>query len=171
MNASTTQTVITVVVILALLGYRMYRQTREQRWSINGMWVVPGIFAALTVVIVAADALQQWVAIPAAVAGLALGFAIGMYQGNHTVLRFDKPNKAVFIKVTPIGTLIFIAVLAARIALRYPQMRDALQQQTPGALPVQTPTEALLGSGLLALAVGALAGLRWYIRRAFDAAP
>ena len=168
----TPQVVITIIIVCTLIVWRVYRQTREQQWPIGRMWVAPILFLVVTASITAMDATMQPLAIPAAIAGLVAGVALGLYQGTHTVLRVDKPGRAVFIKVTPIGSVIFIAVLVARIAIRSVSIGPALQQQAAtGALPVMTLWEAMLGSGLLALAAGSVAGLRWYVQRAFDAVP
>jgi len=44
-------------------------------------------------------------------------------------------------------------------------------QLQSGALPPVSPLEAMLGSGLLALAAGTIIGLRWYVKTRYDAAP
>jgi Protein of unknown function (DUF1453) len=169
---SSTQTIITIVVIAAVLAFRVYRQTREQRWPIDKMWISPLIFLAITLVFVAIDTQQYWLAPAAGIVGLAAGVGVGLYQGNHTTLRLDKPNKAVFIKVNPIGSLIFIAILLLRFGLRFSEMSGMTQAQlSSGVLPVVSPAEVLLGSGLLALAAGSILGLRLYVKRRFDEAP
>jgi len=165
------QTVVIVGVLILLIGFRIYRQTREQRWSMKSMWVVPIIFAIITAGVVAFDTTTSVFAPLAALGGLGIGVAIGMYQGNHTMLRVDKPAHAVYIKVTPIGSLIFVVILALRFVIRFASMGGVVPDTSPGTLPPTTPAEALIGSGLLALAVGAITGLRLYVRRAYDAAP
>jgi len=169
---TSTQTIITIVLILAILAFRVYRQTREQRWPIGQLWISPLIFLAITVLIVAMDTLQNWIAIVAAIVGLGVGVGIGLYQGNHTTLRIDKPNKAVFIKVTPLGSMIFIGILLLRFGVRFSQMSGVTQQQlASGAVPAGSPAEVLLGSGLLALAAGSILGLRLFVLRRYEAAP
>jgi hypothetical protein len=169
---STTQTIITIIVIAAILAFRVYRQTREQRWLIAKMWTVPLIFLAITLVIVGFDTTQYSLAPVAAVLGLAAGVGVGLYQGNHTTLRIDKPNKAVFIRVNPIGALIFVVILLLRFSLRFSEMSGMSPAQlSSGAMPVVPPAEVLLGSGLLALAAGSIFGLRWYVKGRFEAAP
>ena len=169
---SSTQTIITIVVIVAVLAFRVYRQTREQRWLIDKMWIVPLIFLAITLVFVAIDTQQYRLAPLAAILGLAAGVGVGLYQGNHTTLRVDKTNKAVFIKVNPIGSLIFIVILLLRFSLRFSEMSVMTPAQlSSGALPAISPTEVMLGSGLLALAAGSILGLRWYVKSRYGAAP
>ena len=165
------QTIVGIVVVLAIIAFRVYRQTREQRWAIGRIWLMPGIFVAITVVIVALDTTQQVFAPLAAVAGLGLGIAIGMYQGNHTTLRVDKPSGSVFVRVTPIGSAIFLVVLALRIGLRFAFFGGVPAPTANGSVPALPPAEVLLGSGLLALAVGSIIGLRMYVKRAYDTAP
>lgn len=173
MSQQQIQTVVIIAVVVVLLAYRVYRQTREQRWPMNKLWTSTIVFAIITVFLVYTDtAFGSKLAPLAAVAGAAIGVGIGLYQGNHTTLRVDKQGGAVFIKVTPIGAAIFIGILALRIGLRY--LAGGMSGQpdvTSGGMPVVPPLEALLGSGLLALALGSIAGLRWYVKRAYDAVP
>jgi len=168
---TSTQTIVTIVLVLAILAFRVYRQTKEQRWLIGKMWLVPLIFLAITIVIVVLDTVQYRLAVVAAVLGLAAGVGVGLYQGNHTTLRIDKPNKAVFIKVTPLGSMIFVGILLLRFGVRFSQMSGLTQQQlASGAVPVASPAEVLLGSGLLALAAGSVLGLRWFVLRRYESA-
>ncbi|HEY7993987.1 MAG TPA: hypothetical protein VID24_07255 [Candidatus Eremiobacteraceae bacterium] len=173
MSPQQIQTVVIIGVLVLLVGFRIYRQTREQRWPLGSMWVMPIIFILIVIIAVAGDTISGSPLAPlAAIVGLAIGFGVGMYQGNHTTLRIDKPGKAVFVKVKPIGTAIFIGVLALRIGIRW-VIGGAPGQAAVGAngLPVITPAEAIIGSGLLAVAVGSIIGLRWYVKRAYDEAP
>src|SRR5579863_2187410 len=170
---STLETVIFIVVVVAAVAFRVYRQTREQRWKLSSLWVVPIIMLAVTVLIVAGDATRTGaIAIVAALVGLAIGTGIGYYQGNHTTIRVDKSNRAVFIKIAPIGLALFFGILILRgvrvyAVMNSPEMRNA----APGTLPPMSPTEAMIGSGLMALAAGSVVGLRWFVQRAYDAAP
>lgn len=155
-----------------MLAFRVYRQSREQRWQIGRMWVLPMVFFIITFIVVALDTTQTVLAPVAAIVGLAAGVGIGLYQGNHTTLRMDKTNKAVYIRVTPLGSAIFVAVLALRIGLRIATMGSLSPQQLQsGAMPLVFPGVAAIGGGLLALAAGSIIGLRWYVQRRYDAAP
>lgn len=169
---STTQTIVIVAIVIALLVFRVIRQTRERRWSIRGMWAIAWVFVAIAAVIVALDTLQTPFAPLAAVAGLAAGIGVGFYQGSHTTLRPDKPNGSVFVRTTPIGSAIFLIVLALRIGLRLFVLGGMSPQAVQSGQVPQLPVGAmLLSSALLALAAGSVLGLRWYIQRAYDAAP
>ena len=168
---NTTQTIVLFVIIAALLAFRIYRQTREQRWKIQTMWIVPIIFLVLTGLIVGVDTTQVVFAPLAAVVGLAIGFFIGLYQGNHTTLRIDKANKAVYVKVKPLGTLIFMTIIVARIAFRIVTIGPIDPSTPPSAVPPTTPVEAVISGLLLALAAGTILGLRWYVHRRYDAEP
>lgn len=161
-----------LVLVVALIVYRVYRQSREQRWAMSRLWMTPIIFALITIWSVYLDTVFGSMYAPfAAVAGAAVGFGIGMYQGNHTTVRVDKPGKAIFIKVTPIGIAIFLGVLALRFGIRFLAGGFGPQQAAANGMPVITPVEAIVGSGLLAVALGSITGLRYYVKRAYDAAP
>jgi uncharacterized membrane protein len=173
MSPQQIQTIVIVAIVALLLAYRVWRQTREQRWPMKTLWTSTIIFAIITVFLVYTDTAFGSVYAPfAAIAGAAVGFGIGMYQGNHTTLRVDKPGNAVFIKVTPVGVAIFIGVLVLRIGLRYVLGGGSAQTAVAqNGFPIVPPLEAIVGSGLLAVALGSIAGLRVYVKRAFDAAP
>jgi hypothetical protein len=169
---STTQTVIIVLFIVIALGIRIARQTREQRWSLKSMWIAPIIFLVITVLYTAFDSsITPWAPL-AGIIGLAAGFALGNYQGNHTTLRFDKAGQAVYIRITPIGIALFLGVLLLRFGRSIIALGGtSMQSLQAGNVPKVSPIEALVGTGLLALAAGTILGLRWYVKRAFDAAP
>src|ERR1700730_10743126 len=100
---TSTQTLVAILIVCAVVGLRVYRQSREQRWLVGRMWILPAMVLAVTVIAVGIDTTHSVLAPLAGVLGLAAGVGIGLYQVNHTTLRIDKPSKAVFIKVTPLG--------------------------------------------------------------------
>jgi hypothetical protein len=160
--------IITVVVIAAVLAFRIWRSTREQKWSVPGMWVLPSIFLLLTGVIVAIDVASSVWVVPASVAGLAAGVGIGLYQGTHTTVRVDAPVRSVFIKISPLGNLIFLTVLVLRIGLRF-VLAPPTQAAAPQSFASLPPEAAIIGGALLALAAGMLFGLRIYVQRVYSA--
>jgi hypothetical protein len=65
-----------------------------------------------------------------------------------------------------------VGVLALRFGLRLVSMGGMSPQAIAnGQVPQITTTETVLSSALLALALGSIVGLRWYIQRAYDASP
>jgi membrane associated rhomboid family serine protease len=98
---TTTQAILIGVFVIAALAFRVYRQTQERRWSIRGMWIAPLIFLAITIAVIVYDGMQTWIAPIAAVFGLAAGVGVGLYQGTHTTLRVDRPNKSIYVRTTP----------------------------------------------------------------------
>ncbi len=170
MNQTTTL-VIVIVLIVAIIGFRIYRSVREQRWSITKMWIVPIIFVCLLGVIVGIDVPTSIWVVPAAIAGLAAGLGVGLYQGTHTTVRADHAAGNVYIKISPIGNIIFLGVLALRIGLRFivaPPSAAAGHAGAAGALAL-SPEATIISGALLALAVGMLIGLRIYVQRIYNA--
>ncbi|HEV2909043.1 MAG TPA: hypothetical protein VGX02_07180, partial [Candidatus Eremiobacteraceae bacterium] len=106
------------------------------------------------------------------VLALAIGLAIGMYQGTHTTIRVDHTAHAMFVKISPLGSMIFIGVLVLRIAVRYyltGGFAMASGASAPGALIAHTPAN-LISLLLLVLALGVIAGLRVYLQRFYNRA-
>lgn len=164
-----TPTVIVFAVVIVLIAFRVYRQTREQRWSLVAMWVPAVIVLALSIVVVTIDARASALAPLAAIAGLAVGAAIGLYQGTHTTVRVEKNTRSLYVKISPIGTLIFVGVLALRFALRFATGGFAAPQSphAGASIPALSPIAAITSSALLALAAGMVIGLRLYMLRRY----
>lgn len=166
------QLIVTIVIVVGLLAFRIYRQSREQRWKIGTLWAAPVVLTLVTVLVVAQDVKITALAVATALAGLAVGTAVGFYQGTHTRLRVDKPNKLVLVKIAPFGIALFVVIIGLRLVRAFSMLGSMNAQAIQsGAIPAVTPAEAMVGSGLLALAAGTVIGLRWYVQRAFDAAP
>jgi hypothetical protein len=164
--------IILVAVIIVVVGLRIWRSTREQRFQTGTMWVVPGIFAAFTLGFIVIERYTSPLDIAFVVLALAVGVAIGLYQGTHTTVRVDHAAHAMFVKISPLGSLIFIGVLVLRIAVRYATGGIAAATAAtadPGALIVHT-TAGLISLLLLVLAVGIIVGLRVYLQRVYDQA-
>lgn len=169
------QTVLIVVIVIAvvIVGFRIYRLTGERRWLVGRMWIAPAILLVLVAVVVATDVRATPFVIVGAVLGLAAGVAIGLYQGTHTTVRVDKTTRSLYVKVSPIGMLIFFGVLALRLGLRYitGSFAPATSATSAPAIPTLLPLAAIAGGALLALAVGMVLGLRVYMQRRYNAAP
>jgi hypothetical protein len=164
--------IIVVAAIVLVVGIRIWRSTREQRFRPDGMWVVPALFTAYVIWVIVAEGYTSPLDIVFMLVALALGGAIGMYQGTHTTVRVDHSAHAMFVKISPLGSLIFIGVLVLRIAVRYVTGGFALATAAngpPGMATVHT-TSGLVSLLLLVLAVGVIAGLRVYLQRVYNRA-
>ena len=160
--------IIFIAAVLLAVGIRIWRSSREQRFRPGSMWVVPVIFAALVAFIVAVEGYTSPLDIALMLVALAVGGAIGLYQGTHTTIRVDHTAHAMFVKMSPLGSLIFIGVLVLRMAVRYVSggVAPAGAPATAApALPTVHTTAGLISLLLLVLAVGVIAGLRAYLQR------
>ena len=158
---------ITIVLIVVILGIRVIRMSREQRFGPKTMWIVPIIFALITAGVIAVDRLTSPLDIALMLPALAAGFGIGWYQGTHT----DHSAHAMFVKISPLGSLIWIAVIALRVGVRYLTggMTPAAASGDPHAAvaAATTGTAALISTLLLVLALGVVVGLRAYLQRLY----
>jgi hypothetical protein len=163
--------IVFVVAILLVIGIRIWRASKEQRFAPGSMWLIPGIFAAYVVWLIFAEGYIDPLDIGLMVIALAIGIAIGMYQGTHTTIRVDHTAHAMFVKISPLGSMIFIGVVVLRIAVRYFTLGPAMAAGTsaPGTLTAHTPAN-LISILLLVLALGVIAGLRVYLQRFYNRA-
>ena len=164
--------IILAFVIVVVVGLRIWRSTREQRFQPGTMWLVPGIFAVFTLAFIVIERYTSALVIVFMVVALAIGVAIGMYQGTHTTVRVDHTAHAMFVKISPLGSLIFVGVLVLRVAVRYATggMAAATNATATPAAPIVHSTAGLISLLLLVLAVGMIAGLRAYLQRFYDRA-
>ena len=155
---------LTFAIIALVLVFRVMRMRKEQRFGIVTMWVIPAILAALTIGTILVDRLTTAVDIAFALVALAIGVAIGWYQGSHTTVRVDRNARAMFVRVSPIGIAIFVGVLVLRMGIR---------TMYGGAVPTTPPTGGtinLVSALMLFVVVGMVAGLRAYLTRAYRTA-
>ena len=162
-------TLIIVGVFIIVLGIRLWRMAREQRFRPVTMWILPAIFAAITALLVVADGFTTPLDAVLFLIALAIGGGIGWYQGTHTAIRYDHAIHAMFVKVSPLGSLIWIAVLALRFGVRYISGGFAAATTGPYGEPsIPAPSSgSLVSMLLLVLALGVIAGLRAYLQRAY----
>jgi hypothetical protein len=170
MNQTSTTLVIIAIIIL-VIGVRIWRSTREQRIVVGRMWIAPIVFAALTVWVAYVDGLVAPLDIALAALAIAVGGAIGMYQGTHTTIRIDRAAGAIYVKVKPIGIALFVAVIIARFVVRlstgYPSVQSGSLAPGGMSLPPRGDLVSLISLLLLGIALGGVVGLRLYLFRKY----
>lgn len=166
--------IISIAVIALVVVLRILRMAREQRFGIVTMWIMPAIFAALAIWVMLFEHLTRAMDIVLAVVALALGGAIGWYQGTHTTVRVDRTARAMFVKISPIGAAIFFGVLAVRVAIRMASggtfSGTATSASAVSADPGGAGAVNMISLLMLFVAVGLVAGLRAYLARAYTIA-
>ena len=173
MNQTTT-ILVTVAFVALILVFRIMRMRREQRFGLSTMWIAPAIFAAVAIGLMVFDQATTSLDIGLVLIALAVGAAIGWYQGTHTAIRIDRNARAAYVRVTPIGIAIFVGVILLRIAIRTtyasPLPASAGAPVMPGP-PLAGSALSLVSVVLLFVVVGMIFGLRAYIARAYQSAP
>ncbi|MBV8223288.1 MAG: DUF1453 family protein [Candidatus Eremiobacteraeota bacterium] len=164
-------TLVTFALIIVLIGVRIVRMSREQRFRPSTMWVLPAIFALITAGVIAIDGLTSPLDIAIMLVALAVGLGIGLYQGTHTTVRVDHTTHAMYVKISPWGSLIWVAVLALRVGVRYFAGGFAPASGTDpqaAAIAAAHSPAGLISTALLVLAVGVIFGLRVHLQRVYD---
>lgn len=170
MNQSHLPQLITLLVVVIVLGIRIVRMSREQRFAPGRMWFIPALFAVLTVWLIVFEGFTTPLDIAIMLIALACGLGIGWYQGTHTVVRVDHQAHAMFVKISPLGGLIWIIVLLFRMGVRY--VTGGFQQppgSDPHAIAASSGPAGAFSMALLVLAVGVIFGLRAYLQRLYAA--
>ncbi|MDQ6781597.1 MAG: DUF1453 family protein [Candidatus Eremiobacteraeota bacterium] len=151
---------LTFGIVLVFVVLRIRRMTKEQRFGILTMWVVPALFALIALAIMLGEHVTTPQDVVFAAFAFAAGAAIGYYQGRHTTVRVDRAARAMFVKVSPIGVAIFVGVLLMRVLAR--GLYGGAGQTT-----LNNPEFNLMSVLALMLVVGMVLGLRFYLARVY----
>ena len=164
-------TLITIAVIIIVVGIRFARMAREQRFAPGTMWILPLIAALITAGLVVFDGFTTPLDIVFMIVALGVGFGIGMYQGTHTTVRVDHGAHAMYVKISPWGGIIWIAVIALRVGVRFFTVSaapDAGTDPTAAAAAAAHGPAGLISTILLVVAVGVIVGLRAHLQRLYN---
>ncbi|HKW10545.1 MAG TPA: hypothetical protein VJO33_09205 [Gemmatimonadaceae bacterium] len=167
------QTLINLLVGVLVLGLVAFRMSRERKFGMNSLWVLPAILGVLMIVDVTMTGVASPLNIVYMLLALAAGVAFGWYQGVHSTVRIDKSIRAAFVKASPIGMALFVGAVAFRFGARY--MSDSFSSSAPTTRsdfgsPHLAPMVELVSALTLIFAVGLLTGLRVYVKRKYDEA-
>ena len=170
MNPNLIVSLVTIALVLIIVAVRVRRMMREVRWNPVAMWIVPVIFALLTGAIAVIDRVTGAVGIAAITVALIAGGGLGWLQGMHTAVRVDKANRAMYVKLSPVGIAIFIAVIVLRIGVRGFAGGFASPAASPGTMQAGSDLVAIVSVALLALITGMSIGVRAYLQREYSQA-
>lgn len=140
------QYLIPIVVIAIVFAFRARRMTRSRPLKLGQLWIVPALYAMMVV--------SAFIRLPpnaagwgAAVAGLAVGGALGWWRGKTIAIHVDPVTRTLSQRASPIGILILLGLVVTRSA--------AQMGGRAAHLDVTTLTD-----GLLPLALGTFAMMR-----------
>lgn len=156
-----------IALVLVVVVLRVRRMMNEVRWSPVRMWIVAGIFVALTAAIAVADRITRPSDVAIVLAAFAVGGVLGWVQGMHTAVRVDRASHAMFVTMSPIAASIFLAVLVLRFAIR------GVSGGFDPTASVHAGTAGVVGVvsvALLALIAGMSVGVRIYLQRVYSQA-
>ncbi|WP_174291114.1 CcdC protein domain-containing protein [Sphingomonas bacterium] len=140
------QYLIPLVVFVVIFALRVRRMSQLRPLKLEQLWIVPAIY----LVVVAASFVANpptpigWAI---ALAGLTIGCVLGWYRGKTVTIHVDPATHALNQKASPLGMLILLVLVGAKIVAR-----GAGQA---AHLDVASLTDALLG-----LALGTFAAMR-----------
>jgi hypothetical protein len=150
-----------------VLALRIARMAREQRFAPGRMWIIPAALAAFTGFLVVTERYTSAADLGLLALSLAAGGAIGWYQGTHTTVRVDHAARAMFVRISPLGGMIWIGVIVLRIGVRYATGGMDPNAVAAGSAPGGSGVAGLISMCLLVLAVGVIIGLRAYLQRIY----
>ncbi|MEZ5938189.1 MAG: DUF1453 family protein [Hyphomonadaceae bacterium] len=111
---------IALPIILMVLALRIWRGSRVRRLRIERLWIIPLIF--LGIIGLALSALpppSSATGYAVIVASLAAGAAAGWVRGRMVRVRINVETHELESQNSPLGMIVFLGLLAARMGLRY----------------------------------------------------
>ncbi len=147
-----TQYLIPVVVIAIVFAFRARRMSRSRPLKLGQLWIVPAIYALVVIGAFAANP-PHAIGWAAALAGLAIGSALGWYRGKTIAIHVDPVTQTLSQKASPLGMLILLALVAVKSA--------AQAGGRAAHLDVTVLTDGLLG---IALGTYTMTRVEMYLR-------
>jgi hypothetical protein len=138
---------VAVPLVLFVLFLRLRRAGRDRRLRVERLWITPALLLVIAGLVISQAPLAGLDALWLAPAFL-IGGAIGFWRGRLTTVTVDPASHALTSRASPAALYLLVAVLAARIGLRYLLTAEA------SALHLNA---ALITDAFLVFAVGLVA--------------
>lgn len=147
----------TYLIPVVILGLVILRNSRARTLRVERLWISPLIVVGMSALAISQSPPPGPVGLTVDVAALVLGVGLGWWRGRASTFTVDPATHAVTSKVSPLGMLLILAIVAARYVLRSALAGEA------SALHVSAAefTDSFL---LLAIGVVCAQRIEWYIR-------
>lgn len=144
---------IPIAIFVLVLALRVRRMGQMRPLKLETLWVVPAVYLAVAALMFYSLPPTGWVA-TAAIAGLAIGAAVGWQRGKMMHIHVDPETHALNQKASPAAMFFLIALIVVRSGAR------TILGGTGGVSP------AMLTDPLVAFALGmfSLTRLEMYLR-------
>lgn len=117
MNLHQLQPYLVPLIVIVILARRLMRN-KPQKVKTGRLFVLPGIVAIATVVTLYSTGIPglMWIGVYAA--ALIVGLVVGFLSAHHQEFSLDYETGQITSKATPIGSVLVVALFAARFALK-----------------------------------------------------
>lgn len=109
---------IAPVIVLVLVGWRMFRNARGRPIKPKMLWIRP----AILIIFLGLSFLHPPAITPLSLAvfgaSALVGAGLGYVLASHQTLTIDSASGTITSKMSPLGSLLFLALFALRFALR-----------------------------------------------------
>jgi hypothetical protein len=163
---------VSTLLPLAILGivfaFRFRSLSKPRPFKPGRLWIAPALLAGLVCFMVATmpPAPSGWAALAF---GLVLGAALGWKRGHLMHLEREPLSGGLLIRQSPAALLFILGIVAARRLFSAGVGIDPGQPGADGAIPASA---LVLTDGMLGLALGMVAAMRWTLwQRAKSVAP
>jgi hypothetical protein len=145
-NLHQLQPYIVPLVVIVILARRLMRN-KAQKVKTNRLFILPGIVAIATVITLYSTGIPGMLWIGIYVAALIAGAVVGFLSAHHQEFALDYETGTITSKATPIGSILVVALFAARFGLKLlmPNVAGSatsISSYTPGSPLPSVPAHA-----------------------------
>ncbi|MDB5438623.1 MAG: hypothetical protein JWM33_1050 [Caulobacteraceae bacterium] len=134
-----------VAVIIVILAIRLPRMLKGRRLRLETLWVRPAIMLGIGALAMVGSPPNTPVEIAAVIAGLALGGAIGWWQGKMMAIGIEPESHQLNVKASPVAVMLFTGLIVLRVGLRTMLEQEANARHLPLALVVDPLIAIVVG--------------------------
>jgi hypothetical protein len=106
------------ILIVGLVLWRASRAMKGRSVTLSRLWIRPTIIAVLMAVAFATSPLPDGIALAIFLAAAAVGLGVGYLLASHQTLAIDPASGRITSHMSPVGTVLFIGLFAARYGFR-----------------------------------------------------
>jgi len=128
------QYVVPAGIVIVVLALRMMRMRQARRLRLESLWIVPAVYTAIAVMMLAAQMPQGPWAWALIAAGFGAGAAIGWQRGRSIRISVDPETHQLDQRASPFTMLLLVALVLLRAGLRSMATAEAAAWHLSAAL-------------------------------------
>jgi hypothetical protein len=149
-------------IAILIIAWRMRRATKGRPLKPNRLWIRPAVLVVIVGLMLLHPAPITLRNVAIVGGALAVGVGLGYFLASHQHLTIDPATGAITSKLSPVGVLLFLALIAVRYAVRFATVGDGETGHLSGP---QLDAMLVYTDAALFFALGLVSAQSWEIWR------